>query len=143
MIKHTVTYTDFNGIEKTKDLYFHLSKASVITSSDEVYNELIDMGEKLQDQGALLERTGGEFDETDPFSPKTQMVARSARMVGRLLDRLVDLAYGEKSEDGSRFLRGEEVISNFKQSAAYEAFVEGMLTNQDGMLKFIERLLEK
>jgi len=30
MIKETVTYTDFNGEEKTEDLYFNLSRAELL-----------------------------------------------------------------------------------------------------------------
>ena len=30
MLKKTVTYTDYNGTERTEDFYFNLSKAEVI-----------------------------------------------------------------------------------------------------------------
>ena len=29
MFKKTITYTDFNGNERTEDFYFHLSKAEL------------------------------------------------------------------------------------------------------------------
>ena len=42
MYKKTVTYTDFNGVERTEDFYFNFTKA-----------ELIDM--QLSTDGGLLE----------------------------------------------------------------------------------------
>ena len=30
MIKKTVTYTDYNGVERTENFYFNLSKAEVM-----------------------------------------------------------------------------------------------------------------
>lgn len=143
MLKQTIKFTDFNGVERTKDLYFHVSKANILTASDDSYSEIMRLGEQLKERGLLLEQTGSEFDEKDPFNPKTQLVAESARMVGRLLDKLIDLSYGERSEDGSAFNKSSEVLVRFKQSAAYDSFVEQMLTNQDDMLKFIQRLLDR
>lgn len=29
MLKKTVTFTDYNGTERTQDFYFHLSKAEI------------------------------------------------------------------------------------------------------------------
>lgn len=143
MLKQTITFVDFNGVEKTKDLYFHVSKANVLTAPDDAYNEILLIGSNLQEQGKRLEAIESEFDAQDPFNPKTRLVTDSARMIGRLLDRLVDLSYGERSADGSRFIKTQEVLENFKQSAAYEAFIDKMIMNQPDMLKFIERLLEK
>ena len=30
MFKKTITYNDFNGVERTEDFYFHLTKAELI-----------------------------------------------------------------------------------------------------------------
>lgn len=142
MLKKTIVFKDFNGVDHSKELYFHVSKASVLTASDEVYTEIVDIGTQLEAQGKQLQATGGELNEEDPFDPNNLILAKSVRMVARLLDRLVDLSYGEKSADGLRFVKGNEVLARFKESAAYDAFVEHMITNQDEMLEFINRLLE-
>lgn len=141
MLRKTITYKDFNGVERSQDLYFHVSKASVLTTPDAVYNEIIEIGQKLEAGGKRLEETGGKLNEDNPFDPNNLLLADSVRMIARLMDRLVDLAYGEKSDDGLRFVKGEEVLARFKNSAVYDAFIEHMLTNQDEMLEFINRLL--
>ena len=63
-------------------------------------------------------------------------------MVARLLDRLIDLSYGKRSEDGLRFIKSKEVLDEFKSSIAYEAFIEQMLSNQEEMVEFINKLVE-
>lgn len=143
MLKKTVTFNDFNGKEHKQDLYFHVSKTAVLTASDEVYNEIVDIGKQLQQRGEMLEASGIEVEvkADDPFDADNQLLAGSIRMVARLLDRLVDLSYGKRSEDGLRFSKNPVVLAEFKESAVYDAFVEQMLANQDEMIDFINQLL--
>lgn len=142
MLKKTVKFKDFNGVERTEDLYFHVSKASVLTSSDEAYNEIMKIGLDLQERGKFLEDVKEEdLDQSDPFNKNSQLVAEAIRMVARLLDRLVDLSYGIRSSDGLRFVRDDKVLTDFKNSAVYDAFVEQMITNQDELIEFINQLL--
>lgn len=142
MLKKTVKFKDFNGVERTEDLYFHVSKASVLTSSDGAYNEIMKIGLDLQERGKFLEDLKEEdLDQSDPFNKNSQLVAEAIRMVARLLDRLVDLSYGIRSSDGLRFVRDDKVLTDFKNSAVYDAFVEQMITNQDELIEFINQLL--
>ncbi|GEM_PF-3424238 len=142
MLKKTVKFKDFNDVERTEDLYFHVSKASVLTSSDGAYNEIMKIGLDLQERGKFLEDLKEEdLDQSDPFNKNSQLVAEAIRMVARLLDRLVDLSYGIRSSDGLRFVRDDKVLTDFKNSAVYDAFVEQMITNQDELIEFINQLL--
>ena len=142
MLKKTIKFKDFNDVERTEDLYFHVSKASVLTSSEEAYNEIMKIGLDLQERGKFLEDVKEEdFDQSDPFNKNSQLVAEAIRMVARLLDRLVDLSYGIRSSDGLRFVKDDKVLTDFKNSAAYDAFVEQMITNQDELIEFINQLL--
>jgi hypothetical protein len=141
MLKKTVKFKDFDGVEHSEDLYFHISKAAVLTAPDTVYNEIITIGRDLQEKGKYLQDVDEEVNQEDPFDKNNQLVADAIRTVARLVDRLVDLSYGIKSSDGLRFVKGPEVLVEFKASAAYDAFVEQMLTNQDEMIDFINKLL--
>ena len=142
MIKKTIKFKDFNGVERSEDLYFHVSKASVLTSPDPAYNEIISLGMDLQERSKFIEDIKLEdIDQADPFDKNSLLLAESARMVARMLDRLVDLSYGKKSEDGSKFIKGAEVLKDFKDSAVYDAFVEQMIGNQEDMITFINQLL--
>lgn len=152
MLKKTVKFKDYNGGDHSEDLYFHVSKASVLTASDEVYNEIIKIGVDLQSKGKFLEQTQEPVDESadtvesvdnefNVFDRSTQIKAESVRMIARLLDRLIDLSYGKRSEDGMKFVKNAQVLSDFKSSVVYDAFVEQMVGNQEEMIKFIEQLL--
>ena len=142
MLKKTIKFKDFNGVERSEDLYFHISKASVLTSSDTVYNEIISIGQTLQERGKFLEDLEeGDIDRTDPFNKNNQLIADSVRMIGRLLDRLIDLSYGIKSPDGLKFVKDPKVLNDFKNSMAYDAFVEHMVSNQEELVEFINQLL--
>ena len=142
MLKKTIKFKDFNGVERSEDLYFHISKASVLKSSDTVYNEIISIGQTLQERGKFLEDLEeGDIDRTDPFNKNNQLIADSVRMIGRLLDRLIDLSYGIKSPDGLKFVKDPKVLNDFKNSMAYDAFVEHMVSNQEELVEFINQLL--
>lgn len=144
MIKKTINFTNFNGVESSKDLYFHVSRTSLLTAEDDVYNEIVSISKDLLERGKVLEKMGDtEINEENPFDENNQLLAQSVRMVARLLDRLVDLAYGERSEDGSKFLKGKDVVKAFKQTAAYEAFVDQLIANPDEMINLINSLMSK
>ena len=141
MIKKTIKFKDYNGTERSEDLYFHISKASVLTSPDEIYKEIVSIGLDLQERSRFLSDIETELDPQNPFDKNTQLVADSVRMVARLLDRLVDLSYGKRSEDGLKFVKNEQVLTDFKNSAVYDSFVEQMIANQDEIIEFINQLL--
>lgn len=144
MIKKTINFTNFNGVESSKDLYFHVSRTSLLTADDAVYDEIVSISKHLLERGKVLEKMGDiKINEENPFDEDNQLLAQSVRMVARLLDRLVDLAYGERSEDGSKFLKGKDVVTAFKQTAAYEAFVDQLIANPDEMISLINSLMSK
>ena len=100
MLKKTVTYVDYNGVERTEDFYFNLSKAEVTEME--------------------LSIEGG-------FSKMLEEIVKSndnVRIV-ELFKEMVLKAYGEKSADGRRFVKSKELSEAFSQTEAYsEIFME-------------------
>ncbi len=100
MLKKTVTYVDYNGVERTEDFYFNLSKAEVAEME--------------------LSVEGG-------FSKMLEEIVKSndnARII-ELFKEMVLKAYGEKSADGRRFVKSKELAEAFSQTEAYsEIFME-------------------
>ena len=100
MLKKTVTYVDYNGVERTEDFYFNLSKAEVAEME--------------------LSVEGG-------FSKMLEEIVKSndnIRIV-ELFKQMVLKAYGEKSADGKRFVKSKELSEAFSQTEAYsEIFME-------------------
>ena len=100
MLKKTITYVDYNGVERTEDFYFNLSKAEVAEME--------------------LSVEGG-------FSKMLEEIVRSKDNVRimELFKQMVLKAYGEKSADGKRFVKSKELSEAFSQTEAYsEIFME-------------------
>ena len=100
MLKKTVTYVDYNGVERTEDFYFNLSKAEVAEMELSVeggFSKILEEIVKSKDNVRIME----------------------------LFKQMVLKAYGEKSADGKRFVKSKELSEAFSQTEAYsEIFME-------------------
>ena len=116
MIKKTVTYTDYNGVERTENFYFNLSKAEVIE---------MEMGT----EGGMAESIQKIID------------AKDAPAIIRVFKDLVLRAYGEKSDDGRRFMKSKEISEAFSQTEAYSQLFMELATDSDAAAKFINGIV--
>ena len=116
MLKKTITYTDYNGVERTEDFYFYLSKADLME---------MEMG-----------TTGG-------FAEMIQKVvnAQDAPAIIKIFKDLILKAYGEKSPDGKRFIKSEEIATSFSQTEAYSQLFMELATNADEAAKFVNGII--
>lgn len=112
MLKKTITYTDYNGEERTEDFYFNLSKAEILEMS--------------------FSKSGG-FDEYI----KRVIAARDVPEVAKIFKELILKAYGEKSLDGRRFVKSKELSEEFSQTEAYSNLYMELATNPEEATKFI------
>lgn len=128
MLKETVTYTNFDGVEETKDLYFNLSRT-----------ECIDLNLEYEREGGLA----GHL--------KTLM---SERVNGQVLQKpaidfvklLIDRAYGIRpKDDPSAFVKedddGKPLINKFKRTLAYDTFVYNLMSGEIPLERFAEHVL--
>ena len=112
MIKETITYTDYNDVERTEDFYFNVTKT-----------ELLRM----------------EADKNGAFSTVLEKFVK-AKDVSDVLDAVEKFlwkAYGEKTPDGKQFIKSEELSRAFFQSPAYEVLFEKLNSNADFAYNFI------
>lgn len=116
MFKKTIKYIDFDGNERKEDFYFNLTKA-----------ELLEM--QLSIEGGLkghLERI-----------IKTQSQPELIKMFKDIIMR----AYGEKSPDGKRFMKSDEIRQNFECTEAYSELFMELATDSDAAAEFVNALL--
>jgi hypothetical protein len=104
MYAKKIKFTDFNGNEREQTFYFNLTKA-----------ELTEM--QLSHDGGLAEYMQRIID-----SQKTSEIAE-------VFKKLILMSYGEKSDDGMRFIKRDPVrgklADEFEQTDAYsELFME-------------------
>lgn len=120
MLKKTMTYKDYNDVERTEDFYFNLNKAE-LTVMD------------FSHPGGL-ERYIKEI--TD---------AKDQTSLIMLFKDLLMLSYGEKSEDGKKFRKkddkGNPLNLNFESSPVYETLFMLFGTNADEASAFIKGII--
>ena len=120
MIKKTVTYTDYNGVERTETFYFNLSKAEV-------------MEMELSAEGGMAESIQKIVD------------AKDAPAIIRVFKDLVLKAQGVKSDDGRRFMKtkpdGSRYADDFKETEAYSQIFMELATDADAAAKFVNGII--
>jgi len=121
MVKKTVTFTDFEGKEVTKDFYFNLSKMEF-----RVLDRKIPGGLQY-----MIDQIMTEKDED--------------RLID-LLDILILESYGEKSEDG-RFVKedrfGRRLSSFFKVSEAWDVLFMNLVKDEKELNEFLTGIVPK
>ena len=118
MLKKTITYTDYNGIERTEDFYFNLSKA-----------ELMEME---------LSATGGLGDAIQKI-----ISAKDNPAIVKIFKDMILKAYGEKSADGKRFVKSSDISAGFEQTEAYSILFMELATDADAAASFINSIIPK
>ena len=116
MLNKNVTYTDYNGVERTETFYFNLTKAEIME---------MEMGTS----GGLAEMI------------KRIVAASDMPAIIKLFKDLVLKAYGVKSADGRRFIKNDEVRADFEQTEAYSIIFMELATNADAASAFINGIV--
>ena len=116
MIKKTVTYTDYNGEQRTETFYFHYTEA-----------EILDM--EMSEEGSFADRIQRIIDAKD----KTALM--------KLIKKFVIDAYGVKSEDGKRFMKNDELKTAFLECPAYSDIFMEMVTNDEIAAEFVNGVI--
>lgn len=112
MLKKTITYTDYNDVERTEDFYFNLTKAELMEMEMGAVGGLSGMIEKI-------------------------VSAKDAPAIIKIFKELVLKAYGEKSADGKRFIKSKEISDAFAQTEAYSQLFMELATDADAASKFV------
>ena len=118
MLKKTITYTDYNDVERTETFYFNISES-----------ELTEM--QLSTEGGLAERLQKMIDSQDVPS------------VTKVFKDIILKAYGEKSADGKYFRKSEDISNAFVATEAYNKLYMELLQDSDKLAEFINGLLPK
>ena len=116
MFKRTETYTDYNGVERTEDFYFNLTEA-----------ELTEL--EIGTLGGLAETV------------RVLIAAKDVKAIIAIFKDLVFKAYGEKSADGRRFMKSEEISRAFSETEAYNQIFMDLATNSEAAAAFINGII--
>lgn len=116
MIKKQITYTDYDGNERTESFWFALNQA-----------ELLEMN---------LEKNGGLSNMITRIT-ETNDYAELSRIIKDLIRR----SYGVKSDDGKRFVKSPAMTEEFMQTEAYSEMFTELVTDAGATSEFIQGII--
>lgn len=116
MLGKTVKYTDYDGNEREETFHFNLSKA-----------ELAEM--ELSEDGGLVKTI------------ERITAAQSSKELVALFKKVLLQAYGEKSPDGKRFIKNQELRDAFSQTEAYSIIFMEVATDAEKAAAFIHAIV--
>lgn len=105
MHKHTITFEDFNGTTRTKEIYFNLTEAELV---------------KMQKKSARGIHV--EMEEAIKSNDNQQILD--------FFEMLVHESYGIKSDDGMDFDKSPEILRKFENSAYYSPLYMSFFENE-------------
>lgn len=116
MLKKTITYTDYFGVERTEECRFNLTESELT------------MMQLSQNGGmqAYLEKI---------------IQAQDAPAIMDNFRKIIHKSYGVVSEDGRRFVKSDELSTEFEQTEAYNKLFMELCTDADAAAKFVNGIL--
>ena len=128
MISRTISYTDYNGVQRKEKFYFDLSEFEATEIAMEMPDGII---EELTD---------------DEGSDKTTTALHLIEKLGNkgvmdFVKKIVLKSYGVKSTDGRRFIKSEQLSSEFSQTPAFSSFMMKLLRDDAEASSFINGVI--
>ena len=116
MLKKTIKYINYDGVEKEKDFFFNLKKS-----------ELVDLQYKTS-KGfiAYIEEITNAGDNSELW---------------KAFRYIVLLAYGEKSDDGERFMKSEEISKAFEETEAFSVLIMELIEKDGAASDFVNGIM--
>lgn len=116
MLKLTRTYLDFNGLSRTEDFYFNLTQAEITEMELSVDGGLVEMINRIT-------------------------AAKDGKQIIALFKDIVLRSYGEKSPDGRRFIKNQEIRDAFAQTNAYSDLFMELATDAKKASEFVAGII--
>ena len=117
MLKKTITYKDYNGVERTEDFYFNLSKAEIMEMELSVDGGWTEMVKKVAS-------------------------AMDGPTIIKIFKDVIGKAYGEKSADGKYFEKSDEISRRFFQTEAYSDLFMELVTDAKKAADFMNQIVD-
>lgn len=118
MLTKPITYTDYDGVERTENFMFNLTKAEIAELN-------------LTTEGGLQAAVQKIID------------SRDVPEITKWFKRIIMMSYGEKSADGRRFIKSEELTENFLQTEAYSELFMELISDDNAAAAFVNGIIPK
>lgn len=118
MIKETIKFVDYEGEDRTQVAYFNLTKVELMRLAAKYSPKAVDLSAVST---IVIER--GDVGEMLAF-----------------IEDMVLSAYGERDNDGVRFVKNPRIRAEFENSLAYAQFFEDLLSDEGHIQTFAKGL---
>ncbi len=118
MYVKTITYTDFDDVERTDKLYFNLTKA-----------ELTEL--QLTTEGGLENHI------------KKIIQSKDTAEIIKTFKNIITMSYGEKSDDGKHFMKSHDIVEAFTHTQAYSDLFMELATDEKAATEFLKGIMPK
>lgn len=116
MLKKPITYTDYDGHQRTENFWFNLDEAEILEFQMSYPGGMKAMLEKM-----VEEEDGAKILET--------------------IKKVITMAYGEKSLDGKYFNKSKEMSEAFIHTRAYSALLMELYRVPGAAAEFMNKII--
>lgn len=116
MYTKSVKYVDFDGNERTEDVRFNFTQEELVRLN-------------LSKEGGL------------EYYLNKLIQTRNVKEVAEILREVLLKAYGEKSPDGKRFDKSDEIRNNFANSAMFSDIYMELANDPDKCAEFFKKIV--
>ena len=116
MLKKSITYTDYNGNQRTENFWFGLDEAEILEF-------------QMSYPGGMTAMLQHIVDEKDG----TAILAT--------IKKIIMMAYGEKTPDGKYFNKSEELSVAFTHTRAYSVLLMELYGTPGAAAEFMNKIL--
>ena len=116
MIKKTITYTDYNGNQRTESFWFNQTKAEVTRMEMRVQGGMAEMIDRIID-------------------------AQDAPSLISTFETMIQKSYGVKTPDGRGFVKKPEDLEAFMATEAYSELFMELVTNATAAAEFVNGIM--
>ena len=129
MLKKTVTYRDFNNVERTETLRFNMTQT-----------ELVEFAMELPDN--VTKKLGSDDGKMDEQQAAMNMINElGGKGVVGFIKKLLLTSYGIPSEDGRRFVKTPELTEEFSQTLAFDAIFMELMSSDTAASDFVNGVI--
>ena len=116
MLVKTIPYIDYNGNDRTEDFYFNLSETEITEMELSIEGGFTDYIQRI-------------------------VKAKDAPSLIKNFKEIVLKAYGEKSQDGRRFVKSPEISEAFSQTEAFNKLFMELVMDDGAAADFINGII--
>lgn len=130
MITRTIEYVDYDGNKRKEKHYFNLTEFEATEIAMEIPGDVVD---------ELETELKNDEDKIATALNLTEKLGKKGVM--NFIKNIVLKSYGVKSPDGKRFIKSEQLTTEFSQTPAFSSFMLRLMRDDEEASRFINGVI--